>query len=309
MFSIENLKKNFSLKDLTTFKIGGKAKYFFEAQSQEQIIEAVKWAQQKKLPFFVLGGGSNVLISDKKYKGLVIKIKSTGLEVKEDTIEVDAGVSLGKLVGVALQNSLCGMEWAIGIPGTIGGAVYGNAGAFEKSIGDNIEEVEFLNIEKPVWGQTSPELGAQAFRRSALIQVFKKEQCEFAYRDSIFKHNKNLIILSAKIKLQTGNKIEIENKMKEFFEKKKASQPLEYYSAGSVFKNPINFSAGQLIEKAGLKGKQIGKAQISNKHSNFIVNMGLAKAKDVKKLIKIIKKQVAKKFNIKLEEEIQFLNF
>lgn len=291
MFFAENLKKDFSLKDLTTFKIGGKTKYFFEAKSQDQIIEAVKWAQQKKLPFFVLAGGSNVLISDKKYKGLVIKIKTESLEIKDNIIEADAGVSLGKLVGFALQNNLTGMEWAIGIPGTLGGAVYGNTGSFKMSISDNLEEVKALEV------------------KTGEIKIFKKAECNFDYRNSIFKQQKNLIILSAKIKLSTGNKIEIENKMKDFFNQKKKVQPLEYYSAGSVFKNSENFSAWELIEKSGLKGKQIGKVQISNQHSNFIVNMGLGKANDVKKLINLIKKQVKKKFNIVLEEEIQFFNF
>ncbi len=308
------MQKNISLKNLTTFKIGGKARYFLEAKNKEEIISAIKWAQEKSLPFFVLGGGSNVLISDKKYKGLIIQVKSQNAKVKIESqnakvIEIDAGVALGKLVGVALQNSLTGMEWAMGIPGTVGGAMHGNAGAFNQSISDVVEEVEVMDIEKPVWGQTSPELGAQAFRRFAPRRVFSKEECGFSYRDSIFKKNKNLIILSAKIKLQTGDKIEIENKMREYFQKKKQTQPLEFFSAGSIFKNKENYKAAELIEKAGLKGKRIGGAEISNKHSNFIVSNGHSKARDVKKLIDLIKKVVRQKFNIELQEEIIFLNF
>ncbi|MDD4990282.1 MAG: UDP-N-acetylmuramate dehydrogenase [Candidatus Pacebacteria bacterium] len=287
------LKNNISLKELTTFRIGGETKYLLEAKNREEIIEAVKLAQKKRVPFFVLGTGSNTLVNDKKYKGLVIKIQDTRYKIQNTIIEVEAGVALGKIVGLAFQNSLAGMEWAIGIPGTVGGAVYGNAGAFGKSMGDVVEEVEAIDTEN--------------FKFQ--ISNFKNKECRFEYRNSIFKKNKNLIILSVKIKLQPGNKTEIEKKMKDFFQIKKQTQPLEYFSAGSVFKNPEGFSAGKLVEQSGLKGKRIGKAQISNKHSNFIVNMDNAKAKDVKKLVNLVKKTVKKKFNIDLEEEIQYLNF
>jgi len=311
----EKLKKNFLLKNLTTFRIGGKAQYFFEARNKEEIIEVLQWVQQKKLPFFVLGGGSNVLINDKKYKGLVIKIQESGIRNQESGIEVEAGVSLGRLVGLAKQEGLAGMEWAMGIPGTVGGAVYGNAGSFGQSMADAVESVEAIDF------------GNQELR----IRNYEKEECGFGYRDSIFKHNKNLIILSVKIKLQTGNKEQIENKMKDFFILKKQTQPIEYYSAGSIFKNQElgiknqellekfpelkkfqekNFiPTAWFIDKAGLKTKQIGRAQISNKHSNFIVNMGGARALDVKKLIDLIKKKIKKEFNVVLTEEVQYLGF
>ncbi|MDD5738628.1 MAG: UDP-N-acetylmuramate dehydrogenase [Candidatus Pacebacteria bacterium] len=292
------MQKNILLKDLTTFKIGGVAKYYCQASSQEEIIEAVKWVQEKGAPFFVLGGGSNVLIGDKKYKGLVIQIKNQILKIKNTDqnskiIEVGAGVPLGKLVGVALQEGLTGMEWAMGIPGTAGGAVYGNTGAFGQSMGDIVEEVEAIDISNIKYQ----------------ISNIKKEGCKFGYRDSIFKRSKNLIILSVKIKLQNGEKAEIENKMKEFFQKKKQTQPLEFFSAGSIFKNGENYKAADLIEKVGLKGKRIGGVEVSQKHSNFIVNNGRGKARDVKKLIDLIKKQVKKKFNMELQEEIQYLGF
>ncbi len=294
----EKIRKDVSLKELTTFRIGGKARYFLEAINKEEIIEAIKWAKQKKLPFFVLGGGSNILINDKKYKGVVVKMKNEKLKIENQNeklkiIEAEAGIPLGKIVGLALQEGLTGMEWAMGIPGTVGGAICGNAGAFGQSIGDTVEEVEAMDTDN--------------FKFQILN--FKKEQCKFGYRESIFKHNKNLVILSVKIKLQIGDKTEIENKMKEFFQKKKQTQPLEFFSAGSVFKNPENFKAGELIEKVDLKGKRIGGVEISQKHANFIVNNGRGKARDVKKLIDLIKKQVKKKFNIILEEEIKFLGF
>ncbi len=316
----DKLQKNISLKNLTTFRVGGKAQYFFEAKNQEEVIEALQWAQQKRLLFFVLGGGSNVLINDKKYKGLVIKVQSSKFKVQSfengfKVIEVEAGVSLGRLVGVANEEGLAGMEWAMGIPGTVGGAVCGNAGSFGQSMADIVESVKVIDTAN--------------FQFS--IFNFQKNKCEFGYRDSIFKHNKNLIILSAKIKLPIGNKEEIKNKMKDFFILKKQTQPIEYYSAGSIFKNQeLGIKKQELlekfpelkkfqekgfiptawfIEKAGLKTKQIGRAQVSQKHSNFIVNMGGARACDVKKLIDFVKKKIKKEFDIVLTEEVQLKNF
>ncbi len=352
----KKIKKNVLLKDLTTFRIGGKTKYFLEAGSKEEVSMAVQWAQEKGVPFFVLGAGSNTLVSDRKFNGLVIKVQSSKFKVQSydekpivvgksepfKVIETEAGVPLGKIVGLALQNNLTGMEWAMGIPGTVGGAIYGNAGAFGKIMGDAVEEVNVIDIFALEYSLRHPERSEGSLNRDSsaalsglrmtdAVRSIKKEECGFGYRESIFKHNKNLIILSAKIKLKTGDKAEIEKKMKEYFQKKKQTQPLEYFSVGSIFKNQELgiknqellekfpelkqfkekkvIPAAWLIEKCGLKGKQIGKAQISNKHSNFIVNMANAKAKDVKKLIDLIKKTVKKKFIIDLEEEIQYLNF
>lgn len=311
----EKIKKNFPLKSLTTFRIGGKARYFIEAKNKSELIEGIKWAKQKSLPFFILGGGSNILIEDKRYNGLVIKIKLTEIEVKNSTIKAGAGVSLSKLVGIALREGLAGMEWACGIPGTFGGAIFGNTGSFGASISDSIVEVLALKI------------GNEKIEEV----VLKKSECCFLYRESIFKKNKNLIIVSGTIKLVPGDKAKIQEATENFFKQKKQTQPLEYYSAGSVFKNfsAGNFDwklaekfseikefkekkiipAGWLIEKAGLKGKRIGQAQFSNKHSNFIVNMGNAKAKHIKKLMAMAEKEIEKKFKLKLEKEIQFVNF
>jgi len=256
------IKKNVLLSKYTTFKIGGLAKYFCIANNKKDVIMAIKWAKEKKLPFFILGNGSNVLVVDKKYSGLVIK---TGKPLAHYVFK--------------------GLEWAAGIPGTIEGAVYGNAGAFGKSMKDAVKEVE-------VWDTKTEK-----------IKIFKKKDCGFGYRESIFKKNKNLIILSVKIKSKKSNL----KKIKEYLNYKKQTQPLNLPSAGSVFKNPKGYFAAELIEKCGLKGKTIGRAQISKKHANFIVNLGGAKAKDVFTLIKIIKQKVKNKFGIILEEEIQIL--
>jgi UDP-N-acetylmuramate dehydrogenase len=256
---LPGLKKNVSLKNYTTFKIGGPAKYFFEAKKKEDLIGAVIAAKKMKLPFFIFGGGSNILVSDEGFKGLVIKY--------------------GQPLSLYVFN---GLEWAVGIPGTIQGAVWGNAGAFGKSMKDVVKEVEVFDL------------------KNKKIKILKNKDCKFGYRDSIFKQNKNLIILSAKIKSKKSNP----KKMKEYLNYRKKTQPLNLPSAGSIFKNPKGFSAGELIEGCGLKGKRIGNVKISEKHANFIVNLGGGKAKDVMKLINLAKKKVKEKFGITLEEEV-----
>jgi len=264
-------KKNVLLENYTTFKIGGLAKYFFIAKTKEDLIKAIKLAKKLKLPFFILGGGSNLLVSDRGFNGLVIKF----------------GQPLSSYVSK-------GLEWAAGIPGTVQGAVCGNAGAFGKSMKDAVKSVEVFDIKREK------------------VEIFKNKDCQFGYRDSIFKKKKNLVIISVKIKSGKSDR----KKIKEYLDYRKQRHP-RLPSAGSVFKNPAPSSgagrgvgetpAAILIHRAGLTGKKIGDAQISEKHSNFIVNLGNAKAKDVKKLIKLVKQKVKNKFGIVLEEEIQFL--
>jgi len=256
------IKKNVPLRKHTSFGIGGQAQYFVEARNKKQVIEAVKWAKENKLPFFILGQGSNLLVSDKDCGGLVVKY----------------GTPLAFYVSQ-------GVAWAAGIPGTIQGAVYGNASAFGKSMKDSVKSVEVLDTKA---GKT---------------RIFKNKDCRFGYKKSIFQKKKHLIILSVKIKTKKSDP----DKIKKYFSYKKKTQPMEYPSAGSIFKNPQHHYAGRLIEQCGLKGKRIGGAKISEKHANFIVNLGGAKAVDVVKLIKLAKKAVKKKFKIVLQEEIQFL--
>jgi len=345
---LPGIKRNVSLKSYTTFKIGGPAKYFFEAKGKEDLIRAILVAKSKKLPFFILGGGSNILVSDKGYKGLIIKIKNQKSKIKNTNqkskiIETESDALLSQIVALALKNSLTGLEWAIGIPGTIGGAIYGNAGAFGRSTKDVIQKVEVFDL------------------KDKKIKILKNKDCKFGYRDSIFKHANsarsplargmqtrpceypNLIILSATLQLKKGNKKKIQEKMKEYLNYRKEKQPLNLPSVGSIFKNSKNFSAGELgeedkssslstelpkeakvrkrtkfscdfaaarlIEECGLKGKRIGNVKISEKHANFIVNLGGGKAEDVKKLINLAKKRVKEKFGITLEEEICYLGF
>jgi len=299
------MKRNVLLSKYTTFKIGGPAEYFFEVKDKKELISAVKFAKEKRLPFFILGGGSNLLVSDKGFRGVVINFQFSIFNFQSISnskifkITAGAGLPLNRLVNISTGKGFSGLEWAVGIPGTIGGAVFGNAGAFGKSMKDIIETVEALDI-----------------RKDKFIN-FKNKECRFGYRNSIFKKNKNLVIVSVELKLKKGNKKNIKKRIKENLIYKKEKQPLNYPSAGSVFKNPRlrqgyggqskSFTAARLIEECGLKGKQVGNAKISDKHANFIVNLGKAKAKDVKKLINFAKQRVKKNFKINLEEEIQFL--
>jgi len=321
---LPKIKKNVLLKDYTTFGIGGPAKYFLETEKKEDIVRVISAAKKFNLPFFILGGGSNLLVSDKGFKELVIKIKNKELKVKNNKIFVEAGVVLNQLVNTALKNNLSGLEWAAGIPGTVGGAICGNAGAFNKSTGDLVKNVEVLEVA------------------NCKIKILNNKDCNFRYRDSIFKHKKNLIVLSATLQFKKRNKKEIKERIKKYLNYRKETQPLNYPSAGSIFKNPKGFSgaaasfaaasfaaarqgeedessslsfaaasfaAARMIEECGLKGKRIGNVKISEKHANFIVNLGQGKAKDVKKLIELAKKRVKNKFGIDLEEEICYLGF
>jgi len=206
-------------------------------------------------------------------------------------IVAEAGTPLAALVFKTLKLGATGFEWAVGIPGTVGGAVCGNSGAFGKSISDVIDRVEVFDAEK------------------LTIKELKKDDCYFGYRESLFKKNKNLVILKATFLVKKGNKKEIENKIKEYLTGRRGKYPGNFPSIGSIFKNPPGrkFSAGKLIEKAGLKGKRAGGVKISEKHGNFILNVGRGKSADVKKLIKLAKKRVKNKFGIELEEEIQYL--
>jgi UDP-N-acetylmuramate dehydrogenase len=202
---------------------------------------------------------------------------------------VEGGMKLKEIVKFCLKEGLTGLEWAAGIPGTIGGAVYGNISAFGSSMSDLVEKVKIFDVKKEK------------------VKTLSKKDCQFSPKQSIFKKQKNLVILSCLLKLKKGKKREIEKRIKEFLDYRKKNHPLEFPSAGCVFQNPKKISAAELIEKAGLKGKKIGDAKISPKHANFIVNLEKATAKDVLELINLIKNKVKKKFGIKLKEEIQFL--
>jgi len=275
------------LAKYTTFKIGGPADFFVEVEKEEELVKLLKLLRELNLPYFILGGGSNLLVADEGFRGIVIKIANCELRITNCKIIAGAGVSLGKLVELSAENSLTGLEFAAGIPGTVGGAVRGNAGAWGEAIGDKVKRVKVLTPQ----GE---------------IKWIDASDCQFSYRQSRFKKTKE-IIWEVELELEKGDRKEIKEKIEENLAKR-ASQPKEP-SAGCIFVNPKPFPAGELIDKCGLKGKRIGDAQISPKHANFIVNLGNAKAADVIRLIKLIKEKVKEKFGINLEEEVFLLGF
>ena len=249
------LQENVSLAPYTTLKVGGPARFFCEVTREEEILEAVRLAKEKKLPIFVLGGGSNVLVSDKGFEGVVIRLCNSQLAIRDLNIICDGGCQLSKVVSESVKAGLAGLEWAAGIPGTVGGAVWGNAGAFGGEMADIVQFVKVLEIpnlskiQTFFQGSTFPlsRLNRDNSSRSNLetpknfkfqISNFKNSDCEFDYKSSVFKQNPNLIILSATLKLKKGDRAESEEKIKEILAKRREKQPLDFPSAGSFFKNP-----------------------------------------------------------------------
>lgn len=287
-----NLRKRVSLKRYTSFKIGGKAKYFITVKKIDKLIEAVKTARELKLRFIVIGGGSNILFDSKGFDGLVIRNKCDRIKIRKGGIvEAESGVSLKKLIKKCAKHYLEGLESLYGIPGTVGGAVFGNAGAYGSTISDFLKEVEILD-----------ENGEK--------RIVKKENLDFGYRDSRFKRE-NWIILKVLFVLKRGKKREILSKIKSVWEKRKERIP-PYPTAGSFFKNILKadgtkIPAGELIEKAGLKGYRIGNVGIWQKHANFIINLGGAKSCEVLSLAEFVKSKVKENSGIELEEEVIFI--
>lgn len=281
------LRENVLLSEYSTFRIGGPARYLIEVDNAEDLKKVIQKVLELNLQFIVIGGGSNILFSSKGYNGLVIVFKSNNtFSINDNLIEVNASVSLNYLVNKL--NNYTGLEWAVGIPGTVAGAINGNAGAFGGEMSELIKQVKVLEVKD----------------NQIIEKNFSKEDCKFSYRNSIFKNNPNLIIISAILELKKDSEENVKQKIKNNLSKRMSKQP-KGFSIGSIFKNGEDFSAGELIEKAGLKGLQIGDAKISDEHANFIINLGKATSDDVLELIKIIKKEVKEKFSIDLEEEIK----
>ncbi|MBI5184237.1 MAG: UDP-N-acetylmuramate dehydrogenase [Nitrospinae bacterium] len=287
-------KANEPLAPYTSFKVGGKADLMLWAEDDGQLRRSLEFAGEKGLPARVIGRGSNILVSDQGIRGVVILLdgnyrKKTLLKngEKSKEIEAGAGVVLSGLAAFALKHGLTGMECLAGIPGTLGGALLMNAGAGGREIASLVESVRVMDME-------------------GRARNLSREEIKFGYRWSSLRDMG--IILGAKLKLAAGEAGEILKKMKEHLQWRKNSQPLEFPSAGSVFKNPPGDCAGRLIESAGLKGTRAGGAEISRKHANFIVNTGGARASDIQELIDMARKKVMEKFGINLELEIQIMN-
>lgn len=289
--NLEKIEKDISLSTLTTYKTGGIAKLVVYPNNINNLKQMLKLIHKYNIKYFILGKGSNTLFSDKEFNGVIIKLdKLNNFKIKQTEIYVESGMILNKLVQASVKNELTGLEFAIGIPGTIGGAIYMNAGAYGNNMSNIVKSVIVLN---------------EKFQ----IKEIPLEKLKFDYRYSIFQDNKNLICVAANIKLEHGNHDEIASKIKENLLKRKNSQPLEYPSAGSVFRNPEGNYAGKIIEELGLKGKNIGGAEISTKHANFIINKNNASSSDILKLIKLVQKEVKDKYKIDLKLEQQLVNW
>mgnify|MGYP004661041753 CR=1 FL=1 len=279
------------MKKHTSFKIGGTADYFFKATTLEELQNIIKFAKIKEWPITIIGNGSNLLVTDKGIRGLVIKIDINKLKIeKKDkfaVVEVGAGNKLMALATKMKDEELSGLEGLSGIPGSVGGAVVMNAGAYGKEMKDVV-------------------LSTTCMDKNGKLYIFSNEEQEFSYRNSIFQ-KKDYIIIETKLKLEYGKKDEIQKRMEEYFKSRKEKQPIEYLSAGSSFKRQEGIITAKLIDDVGLKGYKIGGAQVSEKHAGFIVNYNNATATDVINLINYIKEKVYSKYGIKIEEEIKII--
>src|SRR3989344_183348 len=296
------------LKNLGSFKIGGEARFFKRAITLENLINTVEDAKKRRLPFFILGGGTNILFSDAGYEGLVLKPDFINLSVVGNKITAGAGVSMADLVNLSIENNLSGLEWAGGLPGTFGGALRGNAGAFGGELKESVERVLSFNTQK------------------MKLTERRREECDFGYRISVFKRGGNEIIVEATLALTPGSGSEIKEQVESKISYRKQKHPLDHFNIGSVFKNvalanyphlghsafkaPIKqdpfpvVPTAYLLSEAKLRGVACGGAMISPQHPNFIVNVLDASAADVKNLIELAKSEVKEKFGVELEEEI-----
>ena len=283
-----DIKQNEIMKNHTSFKIGGECDYFVIPKNSQQLKAVINKAKELNLPVFVLGKGSNLLVSDNGVEGVVISMLGLNeIEVNGDEITAGAGVSVAALCVAALNNGLSGLEFAYGIPGSVGGGLYMNAGAYGGEFSDTVIKAEYLSYE------------------GELVTVDAKDMA-LGYRTSIFKQNGG-IILSATFKLKQGESQKIKAAMDDFMDRRKTKQPLEYPSAGSTFKRPTGYFAGALIEENNLKGVSLGGAMVSEKHAGFVINYDNATANDVKGLMAKIQKTVKENNGVELEPEIIFV--
>lgn len=287
---VGELKSSIPLAQFTSFRLGGPAALLYVASTPERLVRAYILANELKIRYFVLGGGSNIVFADDGFDGLVIKDECDRFEINGTTIAVQSGVSYDRLVDIAIENSLAGLEFAAGIPGTVGGAIWGNAGAWGKSIGDILEQAVVV----------SPE---------GKIMIVGPEFFQFNYRHSRLKTDPHLVV-SARLKLRPGDKTTLAKEAAEIRRIRQSKHPTWEGSAGSVFKNiksPEVIPAGKLLEEAGVKGMKVGGAEVYEKHCNIIVNKGQATASDVRKLAELMKAKALEKHGLSLEYEITFI--
>ena len=285
----ENILFDEPMSRHTTFRVGGAAKCLIKVNNKEQMKKLIPYLHMTGQNFFILGNGSNLLVGDKGYSGILVKL-GEGMEsvtVEGERMKISAGTLLSKAASAARENELTGMEFASGIPGTVGGAIVMNAGAYGGEMKQIVESVEVMNME----GE---------------ILVLDNDTMEFGYRKSVIK-SRPFIVLETVLCLQKGKQEEISSKMEELSRLRREKQPLEYASAGSTFKRPEGYFAGKLIMDAGLRGFSIGGAKVSEKHCGFIVNSGNATAADIREVIDEVQKCVKAKFGVTLEREVIYL--
>ncbi len=285
----DNIVSDEPMRKHTTFRIGGNADIFVRPESKEQIAEILRLCRKQDVPYFILGNGSNLLVGDRGFRGVVINIMDNMNDIKVDggVIKAQAGAMLIKVSRAARDNSLTGLEFASGIPGTIGGAIYMNAGAYGGEMKDVVTKVTAMDAEGEIY-------------------TFGTDELEFSYRHSVIQQ-RDLIVLDVTMKLVAGDQKIIDDRMSELAVARRTKQPLEYPSAGSTFKRPEGYFAGKLIMDAGLRGYRVGDAQVSEKHCGFVVNRGNATADDVIKLIDDVKAKVSEEYDVVLEPEVRMI--
>lgn len=270
----------------TSFRIGGPADFFVTAAT-EQIAPVTALCREMNIPVLVLGNGSNLLVSDEGITGVVLQPTAEEIQADEEYIAASAGVSLGKLCLAAWEHGLSGLEFAYGIPGSVGGGVYMNAGAYGGELADVLEDVTALTD-------------------SGEVVVLTKDQMNLGYRRSVFMEQP-LTVLKATFRLKADDPVAIRARMDDFLSRRKEKQPLEYPSGGSFFKRPLGHFAGALIEQCGLKGLTVGGAQVSEKHAGFIINIGGATCADVMELCRLVQQRVLETYGVRLEREVQYI--
>ncbi len=285
----QNVLTDEPMCDHTTFKIGGKADVFVSIINEHEILRLLELLRSRQIPFFILGNGSNILVSDEGYRGVIIEIGSaySGVRMLDDIVIAKAGTTMAKLSHFAMENDLTGLEFASGIPGTVGGGIIMNAGAY----GGEMRQITYR---------------VKAVTPSGEVIYLSNADMEFEYRNSKAK-KEGYIILQAEFRLHRGEKSVIEGIMRDLAKKRRDKQPLEYPSAGSTFKRPQGYYAGKLIADAGLKGLSVGGAQVSEKHAGFLINTGSATAADMYELINQVRTKVKEAYSVVLEPEVIFL--
>ena len=287
-YDINDIKIDEKLSEYVNFKVGGPADILLIPNSKEQVIKSIKICKENNIPFYLIGNGSNILVRDGGFRGVVLSLKNVkNIYVDGEKIEAECGVMLKEVSDKAIENSLTGFEFACGIPGTIGGAVFMNAGAYDGEISKVIESAEVID-------------------ENCNIIRLSREELDFGYRSSLVM-KKGYTVLSAVFKLEKGQVKTIKELIEDLTNKRESKQPLEYPSAGSTFKRPTGYFAGKLIQDAGLKGYSIGGAAVSEKHSGFVINKGNATAKDITDLIKHIQDEVKKQFVVDLHPEVRII--